>query len=154
MSEKTLVFKQTNKINDIVNIVNHNAEVFTATTGFSWSLDNIKKELKEGWKLYSVSLDEDIVAALFIKIDNGILYTKNTPIKLQYQGNGFSHLIKEFYEEEALNLGLKSVFNYCPSDNFRMISLNERHDYKRTGKVLGKNKDILEWEKKINKKNT
>lgn len=150
MSEKSLIFKLTESEDEVKNIYNHNVQVFTDTQDFGWTFENIKSEIKDGWKLYSVFVDDIIIAALFIKADNGTLFTKNTPIKMQYQGNGFSHFIKEFYEEEAVKLGMGKVINYCPVDNFRMISLNEGHKYKKTGNTLGNNEDIIEWEKTVN----
>jgi hypothetical protein len=68
---------------------------------------------------------------------------------MNFQGNGFSHMIKDFYEEVASDSGLARIVNYCPFDNFRMISLNERHDYKKTGNTLGDNSSIIEWEKNL-----
>ncbi len=110
-------------------------------------MENIKKERKNGWKLYSVSTGNEIVAALFLKHDDETLFTKNTPIKIAFQGNGFSHRIKDFYEREANRLQLQRVVNYCPVDNFRMIALNESHGYRKTGNMIGTNKGIDEWEK-------
>jgi hypothetical protein len=59
----------------------------------------------------------------------------------------FSHMIKDWYEDIAKDKGIKKILNYCPFDNFRMISLNERHNYKKTGNMLGKANTIIEWEK-------
>ena len=144
-----LEFRKSESNQEIKDIFNFNAKAFADSPDLNWSEENIKKEIKEGWKLYSVNYDEDIVAALFLKMDEGTLLTKNTPIKLIYQGNGFSHKIKDFYEQVAKENNLKKIINYCPSDNFRMISLNEGHDYKKTGKTHGPDNDILEWEKKL-----
>jgi len=44
-------------------------------------------------------------------------------------------------------LGVERVVNYCQADNFRMISLNEGHNYKKTGNTFGDNNEIIEWEK-------
>ncbi|MCO4753450.1 MAG: hypothetical protein KC478_03160 [Bacteriovoracaceae bacterium] len=144
-----LEFKKSESDQEIKDIFNFNAKAFAESQDFTWSEDNIKKEIKEGWKLYSVSYDDDIVAALFLKKDDGTLLTKNTPIKLIYQGNGFSHKIKDFYEKVAKENSMKRIVNYCPSDNFRMISLNEGHDYTKTGKTFGPHDEILEWEKHL-----
>ena len=89
------------------------------------------------------------MAAVFMKEDDKELLTKNTPIKMDYQGNGFSHMIKDFYEEYAANNKIETIINYCPTDSFRMIALNERHDYVKTGNVLAD--DIVEWKKSLNK---
>lgn len=144
-----LEFKKSESDNDIKEIFNFNAKAFADSQDFTWSEENIKKEIKDGWRLYSVSFDDDIVAALFLKEEDKVLYTKNTPIKLIYQGNGFSHKIKDFYEEVAKQNKLKKIVNYCPFDNFRMISLNEGHDYHKTGKTHGPHDEMLEWEKNL-----
>lgn len=144
-----LIFKESRSKEEISEIYNFNVHAFADTQDFDWSEQNIKNEIKDGWILFSVEYDEDIVAAVFIKEDDKTLLTKNTPIKMDYQGNGFSHKIKDFYELYANENDIKTIINYCPFDNFRMISLNERHDYTKTGKVLGKNNHIVEWKKDL-----
>ena len=147
MVEKVLKFKEAKKEEEVVNLSKFDIQAFTDTQDFSWSLDNIKKEVKTGWKLYSVLTEEEIVAAVLMKKEGDSLLTKNTPIKMAFQGNGFSHMIKNFYEEEARKHHIKKVVNYCPVDNFRMIALNESHGYKRTGNDFGIGNNIIEWEK-------
>lgn len=149
MEEKLLTFKEARKEEELVNLSKFDIQAFTDTQDFSWSLDNIKKEVKTGWKLYSVTAEEEIVAAVLLKKDGDKLFTKNTPIKMAFQGNGFSHMIKNFYEEEAKRLNIKRVINYCPVDNFRMIALNESHGYKKTGNAFGIANNIIEWEKTL-----
>ncbi len=144
---KPLVFKEAKKEEDVVNLSKFDMQAFTDTQDFSWSLDNIKKEVKTGWKLYSVTTDEEIVAAVLVRKESDTLFTKNTPIKMAFQGNGFSHQIKNFYEEEAKKLQIIRIVNYCPMDNFRMIALNESHGYKRTGNAFGFSNNIIEWVK-------
>ncbi len=144
---KPLVFKEAKKEEDVVNLSKFDMQAFTDTQDFSWSLDNIKKEVKTGWKLYSVTTDEEIVAAVLVRKEGDTLFTKNTPIKMAFQGNGFSHQIKNFYEEEARKQQILRVVNYCPVDNFRMIALNESHGYKRTGNAFGFSNNIIEWVK-------
>jgi predicted GNAT family acetyltransferase len=144
---KELIFKEAKKEDEVVNLSKFDIQAFTDTQDFSWSLDNIKKEVKTGWKLYSVMTDDEIVAAVLMKKDGDTLLTKNTPIKMAFQGNGFSHQIKNFYEQEAKKLQITRVLNYCPVDNFRMIALNESHGYKRTGKAFGLSNNIIEWVK-------
>jgi hypothetical protein len=144
---KSLVFREAKKEEEVVNLSKFDIQAFTDTQDFSWSLDNIKREVKTGWKLFSVMADEEIVAAVLIKKDAETLFTKNTPIKMAFQGNGFSHQIKNFYEEEAKRSHITKVINYCPVDNFRMIALNESHGYKRTGNAFGINNNIIEWVK-------
>ena len=130
-------------------IFNFNVMVFADSQNFEWTKENIKKEIKDGWNIYSAVVEKEIICALFIKDDKDKLLTKNTPIKLSYQGNGFSHHIKDFYEEYAKDKGINTVINYCPDDNFRMISLNEGHDYKRTGEVYKDTSNMIEWVKKL-----
>jgi len=142
-----LVFKEAKKEEELVHLSNFDIQAFTDTSDFSWSLENIKKEVRTGWRLYSVMTDEEIVAAVLVKRVGDVLLTKNTPIKIAFQGNGFSHMIKDFYEEEAKKNQLKKVINYCPVDNFRMIALNESHGYRRTGNSIGMANNIIEWEK-------
>ena len=147
-----LVFKESKSSQEITNIYNFNVHAFADTQDFDWSEQNIKKAIKDGWQLFSVEFEGDIVAAAFVKKDGTILMTKNTPIKMEYQGNGFSHRIKDFYEDYAKQAGVETIINYCPIDNFRMISLNEGHNYIKTGKLLGKNKAIIEWKKDLIKR--
>lgn len=144
---KELVFKEAKKEEEVVNLSKFDIQAFTDTQDFSWNLDNIKKEVKTGWKLYSVTAEEEIVAAVLMRKDGDTLLTKNTPIKMAFQGNGFSHKIKNFYEQEAKKLNVVKVVNYCPVDNFRMIALNESHGYKRTGNAFGLGSNIIEWVK-------
>ncbi|MFP5385631.1 MAG: hypothetical protein ACLGHN_06095 [Bacteriovoracia bacterium] len=144
---KPLVFKEAKKEEEVVNLSKFDIQAFTDTEDFSWTLDNIKKEVKTGWKLYSVTTDEEIVAAVLLRKEGDTLFTKNTPIKMAFQGNGFSHQIKNFYEEEAKKQHIRRVVNYCPVDNFRMIALNESHGYKRTGNAFGLSNNIIEWVK-------
>ena len=142
-----LIFKEAKKEDEIINISKFDIQAFTDAQDFSWTLDNLKKEVKTGWKLYAVIAEEEIVAAVLLKADGDTLFSKNTPIKMAFQGNGFSHMIKNFYEDEAKRFHVRKVINYCPVDNFRMIALNESHGYKRTGKSFGINQNIIEWVK-------
>lgn len=148
MSSK-LNFIPTKTKEQINEVFNFNTQAFTDTQDFDWTKENIEQQLKSGWELVSVKSGKEIICALFIKKKDSALLTKNTPIKINHQGNGYSHLIKEYYESYAKDNGLIEVYNYCPGDNFRMISLNEGHDYAKTGKVLDSNKNMIEWVKKI-----
>ena len=148
MEEKLpLLFKEAKREEEIVNLSKFDIQAFTDAQDFSWTLDNLKKELKTGWKLYAVMTDDEIVAAVLLKKDGDTLFSKNTPIKMAFQGNGFSHMIKNFYEDEAKKNQIRKVINYCPVDNFRMIALNESHGYKITGNSFGVNQNIIEWVK-------
>lgn len=134
---------------DLQKIYNYNVEVFAETDDFDWTIEGLKQEIKDGWKLYSVSFGDQIIAAVFMKQAPGVLLTKATPIKIEFQGHGFSHKIKEHLEKLAKKQKLKKIFNYCRRDNFRMISLNETHGYERTGKIMTEDKNIIEWEKNL-----
>ena len=149
MTDKKIRITPSKTSKEISEIYNFNVQAFADSHDFAWTKENIKAEIKSGWNLYSVDVDSDIVCAIFLKVDGHRLLTKNTPIKLSYQGNGFSHHIKEFYEEFANEKGLDTIYNYCPVDNFRMISLNEGHNYKKTGKTLGQNVNMVEWKKNL-----
>lgn len=151
MTNKKLKFilgKTEDQLNEIYNF---NVQAFADSQDFAWTKDNIKNEIDSGWDPYSVRLGEDIVCVLFTKKDGKKLLTKNTPIKIDFQGQGFSHMIKDFYEELASDYRVEEIFNYCPSDNFRMISLNEGHDYTKTGVIIGPSQNIVEWVKPIKK---
>lgn len=145
--QSNLVIKECVSDNEIDAVYNFNTNAFADMQDFEWSVANLKEQINLGWNLLSVAIDDDVVAAIFLKIDSDTLFTKNTAIKMEYQGNGFSHMIKEFYEEFAKGKKINRIINYCASDNFRMISLNEGHDYIKTGNFLDSNKNILEWEK-------
>jgi ribosomal protein S18 acetylase RimI-like enzyme len=148
MSEQTsLEIKECVTDAEIQSIYNFNTNAFADMQDFEWNTEELKSQIAAGWTLLSVSVDKDIVAAIFIKIVDKTLYTKNTAIKMEYQGNGFSHLIKEFYEELAAEKAIDKIINYCAQDNFRMISLNEGHNYVKTGNNTTAN--IIEWEKAI-----
>lgn len=149
LMSKELVFVPSKNSEQINEIYNFNVDVFTETQDFEWSKEGIKKEIKQGWSVFSAKSGKDIVAALFAKVDGDTLFTKNTPIKIDFQGNGFSHKIKEFYEQMAREKSLKRLVNYCPADNFRMIGLNESHGYTKTGNTIGQHNNLIEWEKKL-----
>ncbi len=143
-----LTFKKASKESEYKAIYDHNLDAFTDTPDFKWNLEEIKKEVKDGWELFSVNAGTDIISAVFIKKDKDALLSKNTAIKMSYQGSGFSHQIKEFIENKAKELKAKEIFHYCRIDNFRMYSLNESHGYKKTNTKLD-NGQIVEWMKKV-----
>ena len=74
---------------------------------------------------------------------------KNTAVKINHQGSGYSHQIKDFFELRARELKLRVIFHFCRIDDFRMYSLNESHGYKKTSRRLGKNGEVVEWRKTI-----
>lgn len=147
--KQKLQFIPTKSDGDLAEVYNYDVEVFTDSPDFSWTLQSLKDEVLDGWQIYSVKLDDEIVAAAFIKEGEHSLLTKNTPIKIVYQGNGFSHQIKEFFESEAKNRKADKVYHYCSSHNFRFISLNENHGYDRTEKKFEDNKFLTEWVKDL-----
>jgi len=149
MSEQTvnLNFKQAKTDKDIRDIFDHTIDAFSDTPDFHWNLSEIKKEVKDGWQLYACQLDKEIIAALFLKIDGKVLLSKNTAVKMNYHGSGYSHRIKEFLEEFACVKKLNEIRHYCRIDNFRMYSLNESHGYEKTQNVLGEDGQIVEWVK-------
>mgnify|MGYP006297691137 CR=1 FL=1 len=119
-----------------------------ATNKQDGHLEEIKKELKEGWELYSATTGGDIIAAVFLKLEDGVLKTKNTAIKMAHQGSGYSHQIKEFMEEKAREYKAKAIYHYCRIDNFRMYSLNESHGYQKTGNKFDEGQ-VVEWKKNL-----
>ena len=143
-----LIFKRAENEKDYQAVYNYTIDAFSDSPDFSWTLEDIKKEVKEGWQLYSVSYEDEIIAAVFFQEVGDELQTKNTAVKVSHKGSGFSHKIKEFLEEKAKELGLKKIVHYCRIDNFRMYSLNESHGYKKTDKKFGEGQ-IVEWIKKL-----
>lgn len=144
-----LTFKKANNTKDIQAIYQHNIDVFSDTPDFEWSLNAIKSEVEDDWSLYGVYEGPEIVAALFYKKEGKKLLTKNTAIKMNFQGSGYSHKMKEFFEQTAHKLGAQEVYHYCSIDNFRAYSLNESHGYKKTEKKLGDKGQVVEWVKKL-----
>ena len=129
-------------------------EAFSETTAFQWSVESLKDEIKHGWKVFAVWYQDDIVAAVLTRMGTGEILTKHTGVKLPYQGKGLSHQIKEWFEAEARSNGLGTIFNYCQTDHFRTIALNERHGYVKTGRVekLSDDLEVIEWKKVLEKK--
>ncbi len=144
-----LTFKKAKTEKDIKVIYDYNIDAFSDSPDFKWSFDEIKKEVADGWELYSLSCEAEVVAAVFYKIEGDALQTKNTAIKIEHQGAGLSHSIKEFFEKVARENKLKRIFHYCRIDNFRMYSLNESHQYKKTPRKLGPEGLVVEWVKTI-----
>jgi len=145
----SLSFFAADKPKDMKKIYDYTIDAFSDSPDFNWNLEEIKKEVKDGWSLYGVlNEDEEIVAALFFRLQDGSLLTKNTGLKINHQGAGYSHEIKEFFESKGKELGASSVKHYCRIDNFRMYSLNESHGYKKTHNLI-EDDQIVEWEKKI-----
>ena len=144
-----LKFQLANSEADVKNIYEYNIDAFSESPDFNWNLDEIKKEMDSGWDLYSANINDEVIAAVFLKKDKTTLYSKTTSIKMNFQGSGYSHKIKEFIEDSAKKMNVKEIINFCGIDNFRMYSLNESHGYKKTGRRLGSNGQVVEWIKPI-----
>jgi predicted GNAT family acetyltransferase len=140
-----LKFQKAKTEKEIREIYDYNIDAFSDSPDFKWTLDEIKKEVSEDWQLFSMTLDGEIIAALFYKIDKDSLLTKNTAIKVTHQGSGYSHKMKEFFEKVAREHKLKKILHYCRIDNFRTYSLNESHKYKKTPNKFGPNELVVEW---------
>jgi hypothetical protein len=131
----------------IKEIYDYTIDAFSDTPDFKWNLEEIQNEVKDGWSLCGVRNKQDeIVAAVFYRLDKKKLMTKNTGLKIDHQGSGYSHAMKEFFEKTARGLKAKSIVHYCRIDNFRMYSLNESHGYEKTG-CKADDEQIVEWEK-------
>ena len=143
----TLLFQPVKSKKDLNDIYGHNTSAFFDDAEFHWTKRWLEEQRQIGYEIYQVKYDREIVAALFVKIEDKGLLTKQTPLKLNAQGRGIGHKIKEYVEKLAKKAGKKNIFNYCTVDNFRMIALNESHGYERTGK--GKGEVLEEWHKSL-----
>jgi hypothetical protein len=144
-----LDFFPAEKAKDIKKIYDYTIDAFSDTPDFRWNLEEIKKEVAEGWSLCGVhNSDKEIVAAVFYRLDKKALLTKNSGLKIDHQGSGFSHEIKEFFENTAKELKASSILHYCRIDNFRMYSLNESHGYHKTDTKIDDGQ-IVEWKKTL-----
>ena len=144
-----LVFKSASSEKAIKKIFDYTIDAFSDSPDFKWTFDEIRHEVSEGWELYGAHLGEEIIAAVFLKEEDGCLYTKNTAIKMGHQGSGFSHKIKDFIAEQAKERRINKIVHYCRIDNFRMYSLNESHGYKKTDRKLGSDGQTVEWVKDL-----
>jgi RimJ/RimL family protein N-acetyltransferase len=147
-----LNFVKVTSTDDIREVYDHNIDAFSDSPDFKWNLEEIRGELKDGWELYALRSSDEIVAALFVKETQEGLLTKNTAIKMQYQGSGYSHKIKDFFEKMARERKLKRIYHYCRIDNFRMYSLNESHGFEKSGRRLGDLGQVVEWVKELKRK--
>ncbi len=143
-----LVFKRVKSADEIQKVYNFNVEVFSDGLGFDWSLDNLKKEMKKGWEVYAAQLGDEIIAVIFQKLEDESLLTKHSQVKMEKRGHGLSHRIKEYLENIGKENNCKNIIHICEVDDFRMISLNETHGYKKTGRKLSKI-TLTEWAKKL-----
>ncbi len=146
-----LKFQRAKSEADVQSVYEYNIDAFSESPDFNWNLEEIKKEISSGWHLYSANINDEVIAAVFLKKDRAILYSKTTSIKMNFQGSGYSHKIKEFIEDSAKKMRAKEIINFCGIDNFRMYSLNESHGYTKTGRKLGDNGQVVEWVKQVKK---
>lgn len=143
-----LIFKKASTKAEIKKVFNYTIDAFSDSPDFKWTIGEIQNEVDNGWELYSASSGDEIIAAVFLKIDGEALLTKNTSVQILHQGSGNSHKIKEFFEEKAIDMKLKRIYHYCRIDNFRMYSLNESHGYSKTDNKVSDGLTV-EWVKKI-----
>lgn len=145
----SLRFNKSTSKEDFEQIHEYTIDAFSDTPDFAWTLDEIEKEVADGWELEAAYNGEDeIVAALFYMDTGEVLLTKNTGLKIHHQGSGYSHQVKEHFETVAREKKLDAIAHYCRIDNFRMYSLNESHGYKKTETKIGDGQ-VVEWVKKL-----
>jgi hypothetical protein len=144
--KKELSFRPAVTDKDIQKIYEYSIDAFVDySPDDKWTPNEIKNDIKDGWLLYAACIGEEVVAALFLRSDGETLLTKNTAIKMNFQGEGHSHRIKEFFEQKARELKHSRIVHYCAIDDFRMYSLNESHGYKKTPNRLGEHGLLTEW---------
>ncbi len=145
----SLTFFRVREEENLEEVYNYTIDAFSDSPDFNWTVEALKTEMAAGWELFGVKNEqEEIVAVALMKEDGTELLTKNTGLRIDHQGSGYNHEIKEFFESSAKERGLKKVFHYCRIDNFRMYSLNESHNYHRTGNVYSDG-TVVEWVKAI-----
>jgi len=144
-----LVYKKVETEDEIQQVYDYNIDAFSDTPDFKWTMEEIQKEMDGGWELYAVYRADEVIAALFYKVLKDTLLTKNTAIKMNYQGSGFSHHIKDFFEKVAKKKKLKRIVHFCRIDNFRMYSLNESHGFEKTASEYGEDEHVVEWVKEL-----
>lgn len=144
-----LTYKKVETDKDIQNVYDYNIDAFSDSPDFKWSVDELKREMEEGWELFAVHNIDEVVAAVFYKVEGDTLLTKNTAIKVGHQGAGISHSIKDFLESVAREKKLKKIVHYCRIDNFRMYSLNESHGFEKTQNTYGDKGQVVEWVKAL-----
>lgn len=143
-----LAFQKAKTDEEIREILDYNIDAFTDSPDFSWDLEGLKRELKNGWEIFSVRYKEDeIIAAIFLKKEGDQLLTKNTTVKAHHQGLGYNHQIKDFFELSARDLKVQELHHFCRIDNFRMYSLNESHGYKKLEESSSGDEQVVEWVK-------
>ena len=150
--KKEIKFVKTQSAKDVKEVFDFNIDAFSDSPDFKWTLEDIKKELKDDWNLFSVNLGNEVIGAAFYKFEKKILYCKNTSIKMFYHGSGYSHCVMSFFDSVALELKASKIVHYCSIDNFRQYSLNESNGLKKTSNKLGVNGHTTEWVKTFKKR--
>lgn len=149
---QNLIFRPAKNEKDYKEILDYSIDAFSDSPDFSWNLEALKQEVKDGWKIKAVLAGKEIIATIFYKLEkegkDQVLLSKNTAIKFNHQGSGHSHSIKEHLEEVARELKATVIRHYCRIDNFRAYSLNESHGYGKTTNTQ-ENGLIVEWEKSL-----
>ena len=142
-------FKVKKRDEKLKEIYDYTIDAFSDSPDFNWTLEDLKAEMEAGWELFGVRNKEgEVVAAAFLKEEKNNLLTKNTGLRIDHQGSGYNHEIKEFFEKSAQKMHLDKIFHYCRIDNFRMYSLNESHGYYKTGNIYFDG-TVVEWVKDI-----
>ena len=144
-----LTFERAGTDKEIREIFDYNIDAFTDSPDFKWTLEELKKEVKDRWEVFSVKHENEVIAAVFIKKDGRKLLTKNTAVAAHHQGSGYNHQIKDFFELRARELKCNEIHHFCRIDNFRMYSLNESHGYKKLEKKPGRDGLVVEWVKTL-----
>lgn len=147
-----LQFKELKSVKSLEEILEFDVKAFMDLPGIEWTKKGLEKAKKDGWHIFSALISDSIVAAVMFQNTGNELHTKNTSIKLEHQGNAYSHAIKEFYEEKAAEFGASKIINLCRKDDFRTISLNETHGYEKEGSEETDEGIILLWSKTLDKK--
>lgn len=150
-SKLKLKFENASSQESIQAIYDHTIEAFSDSPDFGWGPKELEGQIEKGWKIFAVTFEKEIIAAILLKIEEKerSLLSKNTAIKPSHQGKGISHQIKEFIENYAKEQKLTTIFHYCRIDNFRMYGLNERHGYSKTGRKDVFAPHTIEWKKEL-----
>lgn len=142
-----LQFKLARTKQHLGQVYNYNMSAFLDSDEFPWSLQWLEAQKRKGHDIYQVIYQGKVVAALFVQTTEKGLLTRQTPLKLSVQGLGLSHQIKDYIEVLAKKAKVKDIFSYCAVDNFRMVSLNESHGYRKTKNQPSAT--IVEWHKSL-----
>ena len=62
-----LKFIKASKDKDIKDIFDYSIDAFSDSPDFNWTLEEIKAEVKDGWNLYAVRAEKEVIASIFLK---------------------------------------------------------------------------------------